>query len=152
MAKKNPTPKAVALAAAADWEDRSRKEENLPERFLMRQTTEVLRLLVARVGELEKTAEELCWAAECQLATIEDLEMHKRTPISTLQRHRNIGERLVRSFKATCVPVPNSGYPRMRMAIADIESREALMEGVYDLVPKALTEPENEIQIGLEGD
>ena len=40
---------------------------------------------------------------------------------------------------------------RRRAELAGM-SREALVEGVYDLVPKTLTEPENEIQIGLEGD
>lgn len=41
---------------------------------------------------------ELAWAAECELATVEHMEMLKRPPKSELERHRRIADRLMNTI------------------------------------------------------
>ena len=49
-----------------------------------------------RAGELlTDPAHALCWAAEVQMATVEELEMRKSTPKYVLERHQSIRDSLV---------------------------------------------------------
>jgi hypothetical protein len=108
----------LAEAIILDWRDRADGEENGAERFLMQQTVEVLRALLEKVRKGEEIASELAFAAECQLATIDEVESRARTPKHVLERHRSIGRRLVAFVKTRGLCVRG---PRLSMAVAEIE-------------------------------
>lgn len=61
----------------------------------------------------------LAWATECQLATVQGLEMRKRCPAHELTRHRRIAETLVAQCRELGLPPTIrglSGFPCPRLA------------------------------------
>lgn len=62
-------------------------------------------------------AERLAYFAECQLATVEDLEDRRRPPKRELERHRSIPAQMVETCRQFSVQIPTqfSGprFPRL---------------------------------------